>query len=171
MIGRAWLISGRPSWRIYGRSFWPTCGRRAGPPSSHPSSPCSGPAWRTCGRTFSRSFSAAGQAGQVGHGLEKVQCSRRTLRVSRREPEGYSPSAADPSSQSRTNPSPYNEARPSSLPPNACAAPPAAGVEARSRPPVKETYNMHVLRPCARHDARIERYEKSPRCGSLLSAL
>lgn len=47
--------------------------------------------------------------------------------------KGCYPLAADPSIQSPTSPSPSSEARPSSLPPNACAAPPAAGTEAHPR--------------------------------------
>src|SRR5207237_5863514 len=47
--------------------------------------------------------------------------------------------------------------------PNACAAPPAAGLEARARLPVNETYNLHILRACASHTHRVNA-DQSVRC-------
>ena len=145
-----------PSWRRFGRLLGRTPGRLLGrllggllgrllgrllgapssPPSwrsSWPSSspppwplafgrlPCGAwrPSWRRsrgAGRPARWSGAAAGvgaaRGGSGGRGILR--------------------SAADPSSRSRTSPSPYNEARPSSLPPIAGAAQPAAGKARRA---------------------------------------
>ncbi len=106
-----WRISWRTSWRICCRTSWQISGR---PPS-----------WP--------SF-----FGDARSGYGSPARRRRQMTIVRMwgMKKGCSPSAADPSIQSPTSPSPDYEARPSSIPPSTCAAPPAAGIEARLRLPV-----------------------------------
>ena len=154
-------ISGPPSWLL----FWLGAGPTSSPtswilswlPSCSISSPISWPR---------SSWPPSFVAGPAGYG-PPARCNRRMTMPRRKgSKKECSPSAADPSILSPTSPSPYNEARPSSLPPNACAAPPAAGLEARPRPPVNQTYKLHFIDTCARRDPPASLSSRATRCRS-----
>ena len=149
-----WSPSGRTdrrsSWRTGQRSFGQT-GRRSSwrPCETTSSLPLSPTVWSTsCGAWLVRCWSPppAGTA-------KALRNQRKTVRTREKEKGGF-PRAVDPSTLSRTSPSPYNEARPSSLPPNACAAPPAAGLQTPYRAPRREpTYNLHIREASASRES------------------
>ena len=183
--------SARPTGTSFGRSCEPSFGRSNEPTSSLPASPTWLPSgrtdprssWRLCEPTSSLSLWPTDWSTSCGvwlvtcwsplpAGTAKALRNQRKTVTTREKEKGGFPRAVDPSTLSRTSPSPYNEARPSSLPPNACAAPPAAGLQT---PTARLAVNRHITCTSGRLVQAVSRQNSSrmaciSSCSLLLTA-
>ena len=160
---------GPPSWRTAWAPSWPAAALLSWPSSSASSRPFSSPSSPPSSRPFSSPSSPSSRLSWLGAGPSSSPASGPAsspgswTRAPGRAPRGqrgWTPgpgwawvpgvarSAGDPSNLSQTSPSPYNEARPSSLPPIAVRRHPPP-VARRARACAGDGYILRISRASA----------------------
>jgi hypothetical protein len=158
------MTSGFPAERTGGRSFEPSCAPLSWRTLHPAEQTCGHSSWHLYAPTSCCSSWLIGWPTSYGTGDASRWCrpsapdywmrahrSQRMMVTRWAWVTGYSQRVVGPSTPSRTSPSPYNEVRPSSLPPKLMCGATRRRSEARRRQPVNRTYNLHILRACASH--------------------